>query len=98
MFVASRRGASAGPGEDSSDGKLLSDGMKLSRMSKKQDVGVEGEKTSLENAVDTLKQGLFGVLFVMAKDAHIHPAWHFILVFFHFLQVRKALTRPLAIS
>jgi len=45
--------------------------------------------TSLENLFATAKQGVLGVLFVMANDAHAPKHWKsWVLVVFHMLQVR----------
>jgi hypothetical protein len=67
--------------------RLLSHGMKLSHVSKKADLGLAEEKVGIEKRIEVLKQGLFGVLFVMSKDSTMHHGWHMVLVFFHFFQV-----------
>lgn len=92
MFVQSRRPSraldapSAGPGAGGTP-SLLSDGLKLSKLARKAEGAPEEELGGLEKRLATLKQGLFGVLFVMARDASAHHLWHLVLVFFHFSQV-----------
>lgn len=83
MFAPRR---STAPGD--ADGATLTDGIKVSRLAKKQDSDLDVEKSGVEKLMAVFKQGLFGVLFVMAKDASVHHSWHYVLVFFHFLQVR----------
>ena len=66
----------------------LTDGMKLPRHPKKPDGDTDEEAPSLVRWLRVVKQGLFGVLFVMAKSSASPPLWQFFVVVAHFNQVR----------
>lgn len=50
-------------------------------------IGVDSAEPVSEGFFQKLKDGLFGVLFVMAKDTHVVKKRHIVLLFINLLQV-----------
>jgi hypothetical protein len=51
------------------------------------DIGIDESQQQKQGFFEQVREGLFGVLFVMAKDTHVVKKRHVILLFINLLQV-----------